>query len=250
MAESPPRVLIVDDEADTCANLCDIFCDFGYYVDTANEGFAALKLIETQPFYDVVLLDLKMPGMDGLELYRRIKEKSAGTVALIVTAYASSDTARSAIAAGARKVLSKPVNIAELLNLVQLSLENPVVLVVDDDHELCDNLWDILHERGYRVHLAHDVNDAGRSLQNCRFHVVLLDLKLPGGEGGDVLRVVRTTNPQARTVIITGNRTEMENRVQQALTEGAAAVAYKPFNVPNLLKMVSDLATSQPGEKS
>jgi two-component system, NtrC family, response regulator HydG len=242
------RVLIVDDEADTCENLSDIFSDFGYYVDTAHDGQSALKLVESQQFYDVVLLDLKMPGMDGLELYRHIKQKSAGTVALIVTAYASSDTAKSAIAAGARRVLSKPVDIGKLLNLVQSSLETPLVLVVDDDQDLCENLWEILHERGFRVHIAHDVSDAGRTLQNCRFQIVLLDMKLPGGDGRDVLQVVRTTNPQARTVIITGSRSEMESRVAQALSEGAAAVAYKPFDVSNLLQMIGDLATSVPSE--
>jgi DNA-binding NtrC family response regulator len=244
MTESQARILIVDDEADTCANLSDIFSDFGYHVDTAHDGRSALQLVATQPFYDIVLLDLRMPGMDGLELYRRIKQTSAGTVALIVTAYASSDTAKSAIAAGARCVLSKPVDIGKLFDLVQSSLETPLVLVVDDDHDLCDNLWEILHERGFRVHVAHDVSDAGRTLQSCRFQVVLLDMKLPGGDGRDVLQVVRTTNPQARTVVITGNRSEMESRVQQALSEGAAAVAYKPFDVPTLLKMVSDLSTS------
>ena len=248
MTKSQARVLIVDDEADTCANLSDIFSDLGFYVDTAHDGQSALKLVETQPFYDIVLLDLRMPGMDGLELYRRIKQTSAGTVALIVTAYASSGTAKSAIAAGARRVLSKPVDIALLLNLVQKSLETPLVLVVDDDQDLCENLWDVLHERGFRVHLAHDVSDAGRTLQSCHFHVVLLDMKLPGGDGRDVLQVVRSTNPQARTVIITGNRSETENRVQQALSEGAAAVAYKPFDVPTLLKMVSDLSTSTPSD--
>lgn len=249
MTEPKGRVLIVDDEVDTCANLSDIFCDFGYFVDTASDGPAALRLVETQPFYDIVLLDLRMPGMDGLELYRRIKQTSAGTEAIIVTAYASSDTAKSAIAAGARRVLSKPVNIRQLLNLVQASLETPLVLVVDDDQELCANLWDILHEREFRVHVAHAVEDAQRSLQNCRFQIVLLDMKLPSGDGRDVLHIIRKTNPQARTVIITGNRSEMENRVQLALTEGATAVAYKPFDVPDLLKLVSDLAASSASEE-
>lgn len=244
MVRSLARILIVDDEADSCANLSDIFSDFGYHVDTANDGPAALKLVETQPFYDIVMLDLRMPGMDGLELYRRIKETSAGTEAIIVTAYASSETAKSAISAGARRVLSKPVNIEQLFSLVQASLETPLVLVVDDDHELCDNLWEILHEREYRVHVAHDVRDAGRTLENCHFQIVLLDMKLPGGDGRDVLHVIRKTNPQAHTVIITGNRSEMEIRVQEALTGGATAVAYKPFDVPGLLKLVGDLATS------
>lgn len=236
------RILIVDDEADTCANLSDIFTDLGYQVDTAQDGPAALSLIEKQPFYDVALLDLRMTGMDGLELYRRIKLKSAGTVALVVTAYASSETAKSAIAAGARRVLSKPVNLGELLGLVEASLQSPLVLIVDDETELCDSLWEILHERGYRVHLAHDVAEARQSLSSCRFQIVLLDLKLPDGDGSQVLQQVRTTNPQARTIVITGHRNELESRVERALHEGAAGVAYKPFDVPKLLKIVDDCA--------
>src|SRR5437763_3393957 len=111
------RILIVDDEPDTCANLCDILTDLDYQVDTANDGLAALELVK-QNFYGIALLDLRMPGMDGLELYRRIREISAGTVAIVVTAYASSDTAKSVLAAGAFKIVPKPVNIGSLLNLI------------------------------------------------------------------------------------------------------------------------------------
>ena len=250
MADTTPRILIVDDEVDTCANLSDIFADLGYHVDTAHDGPAALKLVDANQLYDVALLDLRMPGMDGLELYRRIKEKSAGTIALIVTAYASSDTAQSALAAGARKIVSKPVNIASLLGLVQEALESPLVLVVDDDHDLCENLWEIFHERGFRVHLAHDVDDASHTLQQRQFQVVLLDMKLPGGDGRDVLKQVRATNPQARTIVITGYPSEMEVRVQQALAEGATAVAYKPFDMPRLLKMVTEFSHPASGEQT
>jgi two-component system, NtrC family, response regulator HydG len=241
MAAKMPSILVVDDEADTCANLSDILSELGFDVDTAHEGVAALELVQKK-HYDIALLDLRMPGMDGLELYRRIKEKSAGTAALIVTAYASSDTAKSAIAAGARQIVSKPVNIRHLIALVQEALDSPLVLVVDDDRELCDNLWDIFHEQGFRIHLAHDVDDAGQALQQSEFQVVLLDMKLPGGNGRDVLKLVRATNPQARTLVITGYPSEMESRVQQALNEGANAVAYKPFDMPSLLKQVKALA--------
>jgi CheY-like chemotaxis protein len=98
--------------------------------------------------------------MDGLELYRRIREISAGTVAIVVTAYASSDTANSVRAAGAWQIVPKPVNIGKLLGLVSEALETPLILVVDDDRDLCENLWDLLRERGYRVHVAHDVPGA------------------------------------------------------------------------------------------
>src|ERR1043165_2277201 len=100
MTQQPPSILVVDDEVDTCRNLSDILTDLGYRVDVAYDGPSALEL-GRRNHYDVALLDLKMPGMDGLTLYREIKRMRAGTVALIVTAYASSTTAEQALAAGA-----------------------------------------------------------------------------------------------------------------------------------------------------
>ena len=129
-----------------------------------------------------------MPGMDGLELYRRIREVSAGTVAIVVTAYASSDTAKTIRAAGAWQIVPKPVNIGSLLGFVARALDTPLILVVDDDRDLCENLWDLLHERGYRVHFAHDVPDAEQALREHKFHVVVIDMKLPAGDGHQVLQ--------------------------------------------------------------
>src|SRR5947209_8467154 len=95
-----PSLLVVDDDVDTCRNLSDILSDLGYHVDTAHDGPSALELVQKRR-YDIALLDLKMPGMDGLELYRQIKKLQAGTVAMVVTAYASSATAEEALTAGA-----------------------------------------------------------------------------------------------------------------------------------------------------
>jgi two-component system response regulator HydG len=246
VADSVPRILIVDDEPDTCANLSDIFTDMGYQVDTAPDGFQALELVKRHS-YDVALLDLRMPGMDGLELYRRIREISAGTVAIVVTAYASSDTAASVRAAGAWQIAPKPVNIARLLALVNEALDAPLILVVDDDRDLCENLWDLLRERGFRVHLAHDLPDAEKVLGEPRaFQVVLIDMKLPAGDGFQLLRILRQHHQDARTVLITGFAAETEARVQQALEAGANAVCYKPFDVDQLLATIQDLSARKP----
>jgi two-component system, NtrC family, response regulator HydG len=238
----------VDDEPDTCANLADILMDQGYQVDTAQDGFEALDLVRERA-YDVALLDLRMPGMDGLELYRRIREISAGTVAIVVTAYASSDTAQSILTAGAWQIIPKPADIPKLLGMIGEVAENPLVLVVDDDHELCQNLWDLFRERGYRVHLAHDVPDAQRSLSRHAFDVVLLDMKLPAGNGYEVLNTIQQTNREARTLLITGHRAETEEHVQRALEEGAKAVCYKPFDVDALLATMQQLAQQKPPGK-
>jgi two-component system response regulator HydG len=237
---TPASILVVDDEVDTCRNLSDILTDLGYRVDIAFDGVSALELVRKKP-YDIALLDLKMPGMDGLTLYREMRKLRSSTVAIVVTAYASKATAEEALAAGAWQVLAKPVAFERLLPLVDEALSQPLVLVVDDDPDLCANLWDLLRERGYRVAVAHDEEDATRHLHEHDFRIVLIDMKLPRGDGKGVFQRVRQTNPQARTVVITGHPVEMDSVVQRVVTEGADAVCYKPFDVPRLLSTLQQL---------
>jgi len=237
-------ILVVDDEADTCNNLSDILTDLGYRVDIAHDGPAALDLVRRNA-YDVALLDLKMPGMDGLTLYREIKRLRAGTVAIVVSAYAGGATAEEALTAGAWQVLAKPVDFPRLLGLVEEALGQPLVLVVDDDPDLCATLWDLLREKHFRVALAHDEPTAAAQLCDTTFSVVLIDMKLPAGDGGSVFRLVRQANPQARTVVITGHRAEMDEVVRRVLSEGADAVCYKPFDVPALLTTLEKLSHEQ-----
>jgi DNA-binding response OmpR family regulator len=239
-----PKILLVDDDVDICRNLSDILTDLGYDVDFAHDGPSALELVRDRP-YDVALLDLKMPGMDGLTLYREIKKERAGTVALLVTAFAGPATAEEALTAGAWKVVPKPVDFPKLLGYVDEALGQPLILIVDDDRDLCASLWDLLRERGFRVGLAHDANAAAQQLKESSFNAVLIDMKIPHGDGGSVFRMVRDANPEARTVLITGFRTEMDSLVSKVLAEGADAVCYKPFDVPELLKSLDQLISAR-----
>jgi two-component system, NtrC family, response regulator HydG len=236
-----PSILVVDDEPDIRENLRDILSDLGYAVDTAPDGPSALQLVR-EKHYDVALLDLRMPGMDGLELYRRIKEIRAGTVAMIVTAYAADDTAQAALEAGAWKIVSKPVDFSFLLELIGEALDQPVVLVIDDDVDMCESLWDILRERGYRVCLAHDSEQAAERVREQEYQVVLIDMKLPRANGAEVYRMVRRWNPQTRTVLITGHRGDMERKVEEVIQQGANAVCFKPFNMDQLLETIQKLS--------
>jgi CheY-like chemotaxis protein len=111
-------ILVVDDEPDTCASLSDIISDLGYRVDTACDGPAALDLSRRRP-YGLALLDYKMPGMDGVELYGHLKRVRADTVGVLVTAYAADATVRAAAEAGFRRVLPKPVDFDYLIPLIE-----------------------------------------------------------------------------------------------------------------------------------
>jgi DNA-binding NtrC family response regulator len=243
-AQAAPRILLVDDDKDTCRNLSDILTDLGYHVDFALDGLSALELVRERR-YDVALLDLKMPGMDGLTLYRQIKKIRAGTVSLLVTAYATAATASEALSAGAWKVVAKPVDPARLLGLMDEALGQPLVLVVDDDTDLCENVWALLSERGFRVNLAHGATEAAGQLKETAFDVVLIDMPIPDGDADAIFRLVREASPQARTILITGHRHEMGHVIERMLGEGAHAVCYKPFDVPELLRTVERLAASR-----
>jgi DNA-binding response OmpR family regulator len=140
-------------------------------------------------------------------------------------------------------VLAKPVDFPRLLGLVEEAVGQPLVLVIDDDPDLCDTLWDLLRERHYRVAVAHDEGAAAEQLRDMSFAVVLIDMKLPGGDGGGAFRLVRQANPQARTVVITGHRSEMDEVVRRVVEEGADAVCYKPFDVTHLLTTLAKLAS-------
>jgi CheY-like chemotaxis protein len=238
------RVLVVDDDVDTCHNLSDILTDFGYEVMTAHNGPDALVLVRQHAF-DVALLDLKMPGMDGLTLFREIKKLNSGTVGIIVTAYATGDSAEQALQAGAWHVLSKPVDLGRLMPLVDEASQQPLVMIVDDDSDLCESLWDVLRDRGYRVCVAHDDVEAAEKLKGQNHRVVLIDMKLPHGDGSSVYRLVRSANPEARVVLITGFRSELQKLIDQVVGEGADAVCYKPFEMPQLLDTIGRLAAPQ-----
>jgi CheY-like chemotaxis protein len=114
-------ILVVDDDADTCRNMADLLGDLGFVVHAAECGDAALARARQQP-YDLGLLDLRMPGMDGLTLCRRLKQLYPRMATMIVTAYAGNNLEEKARDAGARHVLLKPIDIPVLLALVEQAL--------------------------------------------------------------------------------------------------------------------------------
>jgi len=117
-------ILVVDDDADTCRNMADLFGDLGYAIDTAEGGDIALEKARQQP-YDLGLLDLRMPGMDGLTLCRHLKRLRPVMVTMIVTAYVASGLNEEARTAGAIHVLPKPIEFPRLLALVVEALAQP-----------------------------------------------------------------------------------------------------------------------------
>ena len=117
------RLLVVDDEPRIGELLADLLTSEGYSVDTSLTGDKALEMLEAE-HYDMVISDLKMPGIDGFELIRTIHDKHKEILTVIMTGYATVDTAVEALKHGADDYLTKPFDVDELRKVVGRLLES------------------------------------------------------------------------------------------------------------------------------
>jgi DNA-binding NtrC family response regulator len=118
----PPKVLAVDDEQVVCESIRRVLSEEGYDVSTSTSSRAGLELLRKEHF-DLLLLDIKMPEMDGIELLRAARDVSPETEVLIVTGYATIETAVEAIKLGAFDYLEKPVSPPALIVAAARALE-------------------------------------------------------------------------------------------------------------------------------
>jgi DNA-binding NtrC family response regulator len=117
-----PRILVVDDEPVVRESLREWFAEDGHTVEVAASGREALQAISRSP-WDILLVDIRMPGMDGLELQRRLKEITPDAIVIIMTAYASVETAVEALKEGAYDYIVKPFDPEAVSRLVRKAAE-------------------------------------------------------------------------------------------------------------------------------
>lgn len=139
-------ILIVDDEKSVRDSLYNWFIDDGYHVNVAENAKKALSILEGE-CYDIVLADVKMPGMDGLEMLRRIKILKKDTIVIVMTAFATVNTAVQALKDGAFDYVTKPFDPDDLSHLIRnaskqitLTQENTILRERVDQLENVDDL--------------------------------------------------------------------------------------------------------------
>ncbi len=120
--EDNPRILVVDDDESTCRSLTLIFGKKGYETETAGTGREALEKSQGR-FFNLALLDIRLPDMAGIELIAPLKEMHPDMVVILVTAYASLETAVQALNEGASAYIIKPLNMDVVLATVRQALE-------------------------------------------------------------------------------------------------------------------------------
>jgi two-component system response regulator HydG len=235
------KILVADDNHEFCQNMADILGMAGHEVICADDGFRAMESVKHDGF-DLVIMDVKMPVMNGVEAFMKIREIRMDMPVIMMSAYAVEDLVKEALREGAFGFLKKPLEFTDLDKLIENAIgKGALVLVVDDDQDFCANIQDVLSEKGYRVSIAYDGNMALQMACQNKFDIMLLDLKLPPLNGLETYLAIREKRPNVIVFAITGYPKEMGGLVKKMLQENAYICLEKPINMDHLISLLEEV---------
>jgi len=248
-----PRILIVDDVHENLHVLMNILRD-DYAISAATSGEKALELARRQPAPDIILLDIKMPGMDGYSVLAHLKSipETADIPVIFVTALAEAADEARGLKLGVADYITKPVN-PELLQLrlrTQLELRRyrmdpvrfdvtqhadpdhpPTLLVVDDIPENIHELLEVLKD-DYRIMVANCGAKALKMIESeTPPDLILLDIVMPEMDGYEVCRRIKGTSVGNRIPVIFVSVVDAAQEKVKGFSVGAADYITKPFDI-------------------
>ena len=240
------KLLMVDDQLDMLETLKDILEQKGFYVQTAKNGEEAIEHIK-KDYYDIILVDVNMPGIDGLETFRQIKNIHPTSAVIMMTGNSAEEELKKAIDEGAYAVIYKPFNVKKLIETLENLNAQSLILVVDDQDEDRETLRDIFNDKGYRTITAKDGMEAINIVGEKNFDVILLDIKMPGINGIEALERIKKINPQIGVIMMTAYAGE--EVVSEVLKKGAYACLYKPMlDIEKLSQIIQDIHSKSRGK--
>ena len=253
------KVLIMEDETSVAEGLQMILEDEGYEVDIASTGRSAMDTLRKKGV-DLLVADLRLPDMDGMEVVREVKAKRPSTKVIVMTGYPSVSSAVDAMKLGVSDYLPKPFWGDDFKTAVETALKErkedtlkqepdradkrkarwdvdgeldsedpgrPRILIMEDEPSLAEGLKMVLSEQGYHVSLADTGIRALGSLTGKNFDLMLADLRLPDMDGMEVLRLIKETKPETEVIVITGYASVVS--AVESMKLGALDYLPKPF---------------------
>jgi two-component system response regulator HydG len=234
------KILVVDDDVGILDTLSDILSDMGYDVAVANSGIQGIKQVIACP-YDLILMDIKMPSMNGVTAYKAMKKLRPDAAVIMMTAYSVESLIDEALNEGAYGIMYKPIDIAKVVTVIQRLKESMGILIVDDDFSTCVTMMDVLHEKGYTAITARNGEEAINLVRDSDFDLIFVDVKMPDMNGLEVFLAIQRMKPTIKVIMMTGYRCEVQDLVTHAIEHQAYACIYKPFEVETVLTIIDDV---------
>jgi CheY-like chemotaxis protein len=242
-----PTVLVVDDEIDVTSMLQDALGE-DCNVVTANDGHYGLaEVVVGEEPIDLVITDLKMNGMNGVELMRNLPDEIP---VIVISGYLDMPEFQVALKGLAPSaVFRKPFSIGDLRAAVSSATAQgdsatssgpPRILVIDDEEMVRNALCTMLEIAGYEIETACDGEDGIEKWRHSPADVVIVDYNLPDRTGLEVIQRLREVHPELKSIAISGVSRE-HGPLNGALGLGASLILEKPFRMQKLLDAVQSL---------
>jgi len=237
------KILIVDDEENMRRTLADILIDEGYSVSMAATGEEAIKLCSKTP-HGIILMDVRMPGIGGVEAFRQIRRHQEGVRVILMSAYSVDDLKAVALDEGAIAFLSKPLDLDQVINLIG-EVKDTAILVVEDDEQTAELLRASLRRQGYRVTIAKSSHDALELVEQIRFDLIFLDANLPSMNGLELYLAIKKITPTAVAIMISNMEKEFEEIAREAVRRNAYTIVRKPLDIDHILGLLERITSKR-----
>lgn len=247
------RLLLVDDETDYLESLGKALGRRGFEVHAFPRAEAALELLDGGGI-DVAVLDVKMPGLDGIGLFRVIRRRWPALPIIMLTGHGTIQQAFQTSREGVFEYLTKPCDVDRLAELAKSAVarsqesasepppavdedSSPVrVLLVDDEEEFLQVHARLLKRRGLEVETATSGKAGLEIVRQGRCDVAVVDLRMPGMDGLELLQAIKRVRPDVEVVVLTGQPSV--SAALKAVREGAFDFAAKPQEVEVLVARI------------
>jgi DNA-binding NtrC family response regulator len=228
------KILLVDDEPGILLTLAANLELDGFDVSTAENGEAALELFGRETF-DLVLSDVRMPGMNGVELFRRIREMRPDFPVVLMTGFALEELIHDAIVEGVFAVLPKPFDVEEVVASLTRAAKSPMVMIVERDCDAGRSTADALCALGIRAVHHTDAASALVTVKERAVDVCVIDMNLPKGTA--LMDELRKIDAGIVQIAIAGH--DIPNMMRQAAARGSFACLPKPVNPTALVEVIA-----------
>jgi DNA-binding NtrC family response regulator len=226
---SKRRILIVDDDRLMVRTLRDILSLRGWETDGVHSGEEAVAAIRVNE-YAVVLMDVRMSGMTGVEALREMRALRPDLRVILMTAYAATELLAQAERDGALHVFPKPVELERLMDTLDAVIADArCVLIVDDDADFLRTLADLVAARGYGTLRAGTLDEALALLQAQLPGAVMLDLRLDGLEPRENVLAIKSVSPAVALILYSGHPLALEQTTGSLPPKFIRGVLQKPF---------------------
>jgi len=189
-------------------------------------------------------MDIKMPGINGVQTFREIKRIDPKATVIMMTGYSVENLLTEALEEGAYAVVHKPFDIDLIVALIEKLLhEQTLILVVDAQFKASYTLKTTLEQKGYRVATTEKGSEALEMVKSHHYDIVFLDARLPDMNGIQVFERVKEIDPRA-TVIMMATYSS-KNFLRSTIKEGSYTCIQKPFDMEKIIGLVEEICVQK-----